>query len=116
MKAQIILLAAILFVGVSNLKAENKEGNKETKTSMTTSISGTITDAATGESLVGVKVVLEELNQVAYTDFDGNFEFDQVNNGVYTVSTDYVSYKEKEALSVDTNSNNNVSIALKADK
>ena len=115
MKTQIILLAALLFVGLSNINAENKENTKEAKASLTTSISGTITDAATGENLVGVKVVLEELNTAVYTDFDGNFEFTDVTVGKYTVSTEYVSYKSNETIEVNTNKSDCVKIALQAD-
>jgi iron complex outermembrane receptor protein len=115
MKTQVIILVALLFAGVSNIKAEKEEISKETATTLTTSISGTITDAATGENLVGVKVVLEELNTVVYTDFDGNFEFKGVTQGNYTVSTDYVSYKTDDSVSVDTNKSKNLSIKLKAD-
>ncbi len=116
MKAQIILLAILIFAGLTTITAENKESNKEAAKATTTSISGTITDAATGESLVGVKVVLEELNTVVYTDFDGKFEFDGVNNGVYTLSADYVSYATNETVSVDTKKVSDLSIALNAEK
>ncbi len=115
MKTQVIILVALLFAGVSNIQAEKEEISKETTTTLTTSISGTITDAATGESLVGVKVVLEELNTVVYTDFDGNFEFPGVTQGNYTVSTDYVSYKTNSAVSIDTKKTNNLDIKLQAD-
>ncbi len=115
MKPQVILLTALLLIGFTNLQAEQKETKNEVNTSLTTSISGTITDAATGESLVGVKVVLEELNTVVYTDFDGRYEFPKVGKGTYTVSTDYVSYKTEQSLSIDTNKSSDLNIALKAD-
>lgn len=103
-------------VGLTNTKAEEKENSKTaTTTTLTTSFSGTITDAATGESLVGVKVVLEELNMTTYTDFDGHYEFTNINKGKYSVSTDYVSYKADEALSIDTSESKDLDIALKAD-
>jgi len=114
MKAQIIVLAALLFTSLS-IKAEKEEVLKEVSSTITTSISGTITDATTGESLVGVKVVLEELNTIAYTDFDGKFEFSQIANGVYTVYTEYVSYKTDQAFSIDTKNPRNLAIALEAD-
>ncbi|MBR8537063.1 carboxypeptidase-like regulatory domain-containing protein [Carboxylicivirga sediminis] len=115
MKTQAIILLTLLMVGISNITAEEKENSKEAITTLTTSISGTITDATTGESLVGVKVVLEELNTVVYTDFDGNYEFTNISVGKYTVSTDYVSYKTCESLSIDTNKSNALNIILKAD-
>jgi len=115
MKAQIIVLAALLFAGISSIKAEKEEVLKEVSSTITTSISGTITDATTGESLVGVKVVLEELNTIAYTDFDGKFEFSQIANGLYTVYTEYVSYKTDQTISIDTKNPRSIAIALEAD-
>ncbi len=112
MKAQIILLVGMLLIGASSF-ASDKNINKEdaAASNAITSISGTITDEATGESLVGVKVVLEGTDQVAYTDFDGMFKFDGVRAGEYTVSCDYISYEDKEAL-VDTKKDNDVAIKL----
>lgn len=115
MKTPITILVAIMLFGITTLQAEQKNSTKEASTTLTTSISGTITDAQTGESLAGVKVVLQELNTVVYTDFDGRFEFSKVAKGTYTVSTDYVSYKTEQSLSVDTSKSSDLSIALKAD-
>jgi hypothetical protein len=115
MKAKIIILAVTLLVGFSNIEAKEKETSKDAKAKLTTSISGTITDAATGESLVGVKVVLEELNTVVYTDFDGNFEFSEISVGDYTVSTKYVSYNTNDKITIDTKKTKNLQIELKAD-
>lgn len=115
MKAKIILLAATLLIGFSNIEAKEKGTTKETNAKLTTSISGTITDAATGESLVGVKVVLEEINTVVYTDFDGNFQFNDVTVGDYTVTTNYISYKTEEKISVNTENDKELQIKLKSD-
>ncbi len=116
MKAQIIVLAGLLFAGLSNIKAEENELQKKASASITTVISGTITDATTGENLVGVKVLIEELNHVVYTDFDGRFEFSPVKNGTYTVLTDYVSYQDEKPLSVNAGKTCNLNIALKAEQ
>lgn len=115
MKTQIIIVVALLFAGVSNIKAKKEKISKETATTITTSISGTITDATTGENLVGVKVVLEELKTAVYTDFNGNFEFTGLTKGSYTVSTSYVSYKTDNSVSIDTNKSKNLEIKLEAD-
>lgn len=114
MKAQILLLAALFLVAsstIANNKNEVKE--KENAANAITSISGTITDEVSGESLAGVKIVLEGTDKVAYTDFDGIFKFDDVSKGVYTMSVDYVSYSDK-AQSVDTEKTSEVAIKLKA--
>lgn len=115
MKAQILILVGLLMIG-SGTFAKNKNNTKETEVASNaiTSISGTITDEATGENLVGVKVVLEGTDKVAYTDFDGMFKFEGINKGTYKLSADYISYTEKEA-TIDTQSSSEVSIKLKSD-
>ncbi len=115
MKAQIIVLAGFLFASLSNIKAEENELPKKASASITTTISGAITDATTGENLVGVKVIIKELNHVVYTDFDGRFEFKPVKIGDYIVLTDYVSYQEEKILSVNASKKCNLNIALRAE-
>lgn len=115
MKTQIILLVALLMVGVNSF-ANNKNNTKESAKaeSAITSISGTITDEATGENLVGVKVILEGTDKVAYTDFDGMFTFDGVTKGTHTMSVDYISYADMEK-TIDTKNEKDVAIQLKSD-
>ena len=112
MKTQIILLVGMLLIGASSF-ASDKNSTKEDAhvSNAITSLSGIITDEATGESLVGVKVVLEGTDQVAYTDFDGMFKFEGIKSGEYTVSCDYISYEDKEA-TINTKKDNEVAIKL----
>jgi len=76
-----------------------------------TNISGSVIDKITGESLAGVKVVLQENNEIVYTDFDGNFEFKEILKGKYTIKTDLISYKGKSVV-VDLNNSNKVKISV----
>jgi iron complex outermembrane receptor protein len=99
-----ILAVVIIFTGV--LFAANKEAPIST-----TNVIGSVIDKNTGESLVGVKVVLSELNETVYTDFDGNFEFKQVKLGKYTIRTDLISYEDK-TVSVDLKKSTDVKIEV----
>lgn len=54
-------------------------------------IRGTVFDAATGEALIGVTIVVEGTVKGTVTDIDGKFEF-QVESGTYTLKISYVSY------------------------
>jgi hypothetical protein len=54
---------------------------------------GSISDAKSGESLVGVEVKIEGTDLKTYTDFDGNFTFNNVKPGEYKVVANYISYK-----------------------
>lgn len=54
-------------------------------------VSGVISDAQSGETLIGANVLYGE-NLGVVTDFDGNYEF-TVENGTYTLTISYVGYK-----------------------
>ncbi len=54
-------------------------------------IRGTVYDDVTGESLIGVTVVIDGTTIGSATDFDGKFEI-QVEPGIYNLKVSYVSY------------------------
>jgi len=53
-------------------------------------VEGVVTDAITGESLIGVNIVYEAGKGVI-TDIDGNYRID-LENGSYTLTISYVGY------------------------
>ncbi|MFQ6615950.1 MAG: carboxypeptidase-like regulatory domain-containing protein, partial [Fidelibacterota bacterium] len=67
---------------------------------VTGKISGTITDASSGEPLVGVNVMLENTSQGAATDPDGNYTILNVRGGKYTLVATMIGYKRVEIVSV----------------
>ena len=56
------------------------------------SISGTVTDAETGDPLLGVTIVLKNTNKGVVTDFDGNYIINNVEPGDYTIDLSYIGY------------------------
>ncbi len=60
------------------------------------SITGTVTDAETGEILPGVSVVLEETDQGDATDANGEFEISNVDEGTYQLIATFVGYDRYE--------------------
>jgi len=54
-------------------------------------IRGTVIDDATGETLIGVTVIIKGTSNGGITDFDGNFEI-SVEPGIHDVVASYVSY------------------------
>ena len=70
-------------------------------------------NAQTGEALVGVSVKIEGSDVEAYTDFDGNFQFDGILPGEYTISATMISYKkESSKLDVKLNNENDLKLNL----
>ena len=56
-------------------------------------IRGTVTDAASGESLPGVNVIIEGSTQGAATDLNGRYVIIGVRPDVYTVTFSYIGYQ-----------------------
>ena len=63
-------------------------------------ISGKVTDAKTGEGLVGAHVAIVELPAGVAADLDGNYLIRNVPPGTYTMRFTYVSYETKLVNSV----------------
>jgi len=55
-------------------------------------IKGNITDANTGETLIGATVTLQGTTKGTITDFDGNFILNNVTKGSYNLVVSYISY------------------------
>jgi outer membrane receptor protein involved in Fe transport len=60
-------------------------------------ITGTVTEASTGEPLIGVNVSLEGTTTGAQTDIDGNYTIIGIRPGTYTVVASYVGFNTVRA-------------------
>lgn len=58
-------------------------------------ISGKVTDASTGEALIGAHVAIVELPAGVAADLDGNYAIRNVPPGTYTMRFTYISYATK---------------------
>lgn len=76
--------------------ADDLKTKSETETNVAILLKGKVTDSNTGETLVGVQVKLAGTELKTYTDFDGNFEFENVKPGEYSIIASYISYKENK--------------------
>ncbi len=67
-------------------------------------IRGTVYDGSTGESLVGVTIVITGTTTGTITDLDGKFSI-ELNEGIYDLQISYISYQSLtiEAISVTEN-------------
>lgn len=100
----IIILFATFFIFASN---DNKQSDKSKEVSVA-SISGKVIDIETGESLAGACITIIETGTKIYTDLDGNFSFNDLNPGKYTINVNLVSYSTKESINVDLNAGSNL--------
>lgn len=115
MKNLVLSLAMVLAVTVAMAGEKKDKEAVDANASATIMLSGSVIDQTTNEALVGVKVELEGTDQVTYTDFDGNYSFENVKPGTYNVSASYVSYEHKCMQNVTVSpSNQEVAISLKS--
>jgi len=102
MKTQIIVAAFVAVLGLSSFTGE-KEKTADASANIT--LSGIVVDSQTKETLAGVEVTIEGTNLKTYTDFEGNFSFDNIQPGNYKVVTKYVSYNAVESRTVSIQPN-----------
>ncbi len=111
---QMALATGLLFAGNGN-NTVNKKENKGVPAEAAVVISGKVTDEVTGEALTGVKVTIDGLSIKAYTDFDGNFRFEQLLPGEYSLTATYVSYDRKQVHKINpVKEDRNLEISLKS--
>lgn len=111
-RISIVIISVILAFSFA-AASEKPEGNKSGD--MTTSIAGTVIDETSGETLTGVAVTLEGAEEIVYTDFDGNFEFEGITPGEYVIKTRLISYKESYLnVTADQKKKNRVDLKLKS--
>ncbi len=76
----LIILTAALFVGAAPALAQSGK------------IAGTIAEVETGETLVGVNILIEGTTQGAVTDEDGYFTILNVSPGTYTLRASFIGF------------------------
>ena len=97
MKKVFVLIVA-LCIGLAYSYADN-EGTSENPAA-TTSMNGKVIDKITGETLAGVMVQLDGTDNYVFSDFDGNFTFNDLKPAEYNLTCSLISY-EKNEISVD---------------
>ncbi len=80
MERKTYLFAALLFIGsMTTVEAQT--------------LRGTVTDAISGEALIGATIKVVEADKGTISDADGNFRIDIPQSGRYTINTSYVGYE-----------------------
>ena len=105
----------VLFLGVTFASVADNgtdKNVKETTATTTCTITGKILDNVTGEALTGVKVEIPGTNLFTYSDFDGNFSFEQLEPGNYDIATIFISYKTTTFKDVDLKSGKDQTVKI----
>lgn len=108
------ILFVLVMMGFSVVFAENNEKNnkKNSEVAVSTTISGTITDLNTGEAIPGAQVIIRGTQLKVYTDFDGNFNIENVVSGTYNLEVSYISYDDVLVKEINTCKENELDIKL----
>ena len=82
-----------LFISILPLSGFSQDG----------SIKGQVTDAVTGETLIGANVLIQGTLTGTITDLDGNYELKGLAPGKYNIVVSYISY-DKQILQTEVSS------------
>ena len=77
-------------------------------------LNGNVVDKENQETLVGAHISLKELNLIAVSDENGNFKFENIKKGNYTLEATYVGFKIYET-TVNINKDSKIRIAMSMD-
>jgi hypothetical protein len=78
----------------------------------TGSLKGKITDAATGEELIGANILIQGTTKGTTTDVNGNYTLDGLEKGSYNLVISYVSY-EQLIIRADVNKGESLGLNIK---
>jgi len=106
---QIAIIAGVtIFFNLTMASANNES---ESGSMMQVPLKGIVIDKNTGEPLTGVAVKVN--NETVYTDFEGNFEINDLYPGEYDLQVSYISYKNVDkTLNIMQQSNNSVKFEI----
>jgi predicted nucleic acid-binding protein len=76
------------------------------------SINGIVIDSETGETLIGVNVVLEGTSKGTATDIDGEYILKAIDPGTYTLIVSYISFTNKRITGVKIKAGQSVQIDI----
>jgi hypothetical protein len=79
-------------------------------------ITGTIKDASTGETLIGVNVLVSGTYYGAATDVNGRYIIRDINPGEYTLAVSLIGYKKIQKTGVKVSAGQRVVIDLEMDE
>lgn len=95
MKAKLNISAHVKTHTISALVCFALSFSFNLKAQETGAITGTVVDAETGETLIGVNVVIDGTLKGNSTDLDGNYTLKDIAPGSYTLLVSYISFQKQ---------------------
>jgi len=106
------LVVAFLMLGFVSIVAAGAPGESANAAAVS-SITGMVVDQQTGEPLAGVKLRIEGVNRVIYSDLNGNFRINGLTTGEYSITSSFISYAtENLEIDIEAGSPENIKIEL----
>lgn len=79
----------------------------------TGTLSGTVTDAETGETIPGANILITQLDRGVASDMDGDYEIPNVPVGTYTLNVSFVGYQTySQSFEIQANQTTELDVAL----
>ncbi len=94
------ILLFVLMISLSGLHAQTGE------------VQGKITDAETGEELIGASVIVEGTTMGVSSDLDGNYRLENLQPGTYTFICQYISFQTQKIPDVEIKAGETVSLSF----
>ena len=102
MKKHILLALVCFALSISfNLKAQE-----------TGTLTGTIVDAESGETLIGVNVLIEGTMKGTSTNLDGQYTIRDIDPGTYTLMVSYISFQKQTITGVEVEAGETVKLDI----
>ena len=93
----LVLVLSLIFVACGGSEGTGNGGSGNNDSGETGSIYGIVTDKATGESIINAGVELQPVGLKTVTGSDGQFEFNEVATGTYTLYVTKTGYSESSS-------------------
>ena len=93
----LVLVLSLIFVACGGSEGSGSGGSGSNDSGETGSIYGIVTDKATGESIINAGVELQPVGLKTVTGSDGQFEFNEVATGTYTLYVTKTGYSDNSS-------------------
>lgn len=119
-KSNIVSLALIvlLITGITFQNIISQPVNTQISQADKATLSGKVSDAETGDILIGVTVMIDGTKLGAKSKVDGTYTIKNIPAGVYNLTYNYIGYKKKviEKVTLAPGENKKLNVILNADK